>query len=30
MEAENDFGLYEKDYQKKLRVWAKNETKKID
>lgn len=27
---EYDYGLYEKDYKKKQRVWAKNEIKKVD
>ena len=29
-EEEHDYGLYEKDYLMKMRVWTKNETKKID
>lgn len=29
-EEEQDYGLYEKDYLMKMKVWTKNETKKID
>ena len=30
VEEGHDYGLYEKDYLKKMKVWTKNETKKID
>ena len=29
-EEHQDYGLYEKDYLLKMKVWTKNETKKID
>ncbi len=29
-EDEYDYGLYEKDYKMKQRVWTKNEIKKVD
>ncbi len=29
-EEDQDYGLYEKDYLLKMKVWTKNETKKID